>query len=85
MSEIQFITLETASQPDVHFRRKWCGTEEELSKFARENVEAFWKRINLPASYSADGQRIPEAVRLIDDNGKEVYRFDLYDLIRTNK
>ncbi len=85
MSQIQHIRLETACEPDVLYRCKWSRTKEELDEYARENVERFWKRINLPANHSAEVDRIPEAVRLIDDDGKEVYRFDLYDLIRTSK
>ena len=85
MSQIQHIRLENAGEPEVLYRCTWCKPKEELDEHAWENVERFWKRMNLPANYRADVEQVAEAVRLVDGGGKEVYRFDLYDLIQTNK
>jgi hypothetical protein len=83
MPQIQFILLETACEPEVLYRQKWRAIEEqEFREFAREQVEGFWRRIN---NRSPEAWPIPEAVRLVDDDGSEVDRFELYDLTRADK
>lgn len=72
---LEFISLE--EPPRVIHRRYWRSTLDEFRVFAQENVERFAKRISL-----GESAPIPEAARLLDAEGNEVYRLEVSDLLR---
>jgi hypothetical protein len=73
----QFVTLDGRILYSRRSRR-WAGALDEFKEFARENVERFASRISTAGNGSADA--VPEAVRLLDAEGNEVYRLELGDL-----
>jgi hypothetical protein len=88
---VDLIRLEIGERdPQSLFRLMWPGAapnREDFLAYGRTALSGFWKcegrSIQPNPGYGLlTGKPIPEAVRLLDDEDKELYRYDIYDLWR---
>jgi len=91
MNTVELIRLEVGDKsPQSLLRRMWPVTipdRQDFLSYARIALRGFWRcegrHIEPQPGYGLfTGKPVPEAVRLLDDEDKELYRYDIYDLWR---